>query len=225
MRCSRWPLVVVAAMGLHTHAQAGGGLGIFSRKPKQNPAEQVPALIMQVKTDKDEGKRATAAEELRNYDPKAFPEVLTVLTDALLKDVSPSVRAESASTIAKLRPINQQAGFALEQASANDPSLRVRVAAKQALWQYHLVGYRSGRPAETADAKRGPQLPPVTAARPGQPHVSAKNPRTGGVETAEPPLADSPADKTESLPSHAPPKLIPPSASNVGPKLPPPAGS
>jgi len=217
-------LVVVAAMSLPAHADAGGGLGIFSRKPKQDAAEQVPALIMQVKTDKDEGKRANAAEELRNYDPKAFPEVLTVLTDALLKDASAAVRAESASTIAKLRPISQQAGFALEQASSNDPSLRVRMAAKQALWQYHLVGYRSGRPNETADTKRGPQLPPATATRPGQPHVSAKNPRSAAMETAEPPLADAPSLNSTTPGPVSPPRPIPPSATGDGPKLPPPAG-
>lgn len=222
MRIPRWPLVVVAAFGLQASAHAGGGLGIFSRKPRNDSAEQVPSLIMQVKTDKDEAKRANAAEELRHYDPKAFPEVITVLTDVLLKDASPSVRAESASTIARLRPINQQAGFALEQASANDPSLRVRMAAKQALWQYHLVGYRSGKPTESADAKNGPQLPPAVAAKSNHPHVSAKNPRGAGAETAEPPLADAANPKTQPV---APPRLIPPPVKGEGPSLPPPAGS
>src|SRR4051812_42376229 len=114
MRRGHGLLVVVVALGLGGHARAAGlGLGLFSKKTKAEPAEQVPTLIMQLKTDKDEAKRAAAAEELRQFDAKAFPEIMTVLTDALIKDASPAVRSESASSIAKLRPINQQAGFAL----------------------------------------------------------------------------------------------------------------
>jgi hypothetical protein len=231
MRSTLWPLVVVVAVGLSGPARAG--IGIFSRKPKGVAAEQVPALVMQLKTDKDDSRRASAAEELRAYDPKAYPEMMTVLTDALLKDASSAVRSEAASTIARLRPINQQAGFALEQAASNDPALRVRMAARQALWQYHLVGYRSGRPPEAADAKRGPQLPPPphVATKPGQPHVVAKNPRTGAAETPEPPLADAPP---ASPPAALPPTLLtPPPArpapapkakgQSEGPALPPPA--
>src|SRR5262249_25759549 len=122
MRLATWLFSVALTFSLAQPASAG--LGIFSRKPKIDPAEHVPALIMQLKTDKDEVKRTNAAEELRSFDPKAFPEMMTVLSDALLKDASPAVRSEAASTIAKLRPINQQAGYALEQAAANDPSMR-----------------------------------------------------------------------------------------------------
>src|SRR5262245_22958723 len=142
----------IVALLIAFSLSAPASAGIFSRKPKGNPAEQVPTLIMQLKTDKEDSRRANAAEQLRNHDPKAFPEIMTVLVDALIKDTSASVRAESASTIAKLRPISQQAGFALEQAASNDPAMRVRMAARQALWQYHLVGYRSGKPDESAQA-------------------------------------------------------------------------
>jgi hypothetical protein len=127
-RSGRWMMLlrlgmsVVVMAGLAAPAVAG--IPFFSRKPKVDPAEQVPSLVLQLKTDKDEAKRAAAAEELRNFDPKAFPEMMTALSDALLKDGSASVRAEAASTIARLRPINPQAGYALEQAAANDPALR-----------------------------------------------------------------------------------------------------
>ena len=199
MRLATWLFSVALTLSLVPPASAG--LGIFSRKPKIDPAEHVPALIMQLKTDKDEVKRTNAADELRNFDPKAFPEMMTVLSDALLKDASPAVRSEAASTIAKLRPINQQAGYALEQAAANDPSMRVRMAARQSLWQYNLLGYRSAKPAETA-VKAPPTAPP-----PQQPktHTSAKNPRT--KESPEPPLADAPV-----TPPASPPRpLKPPS--------------
>lgn len=220
----RWRriLVVVVALGLSGHAGATGlGLGLFSRKPKANPAEQVPTLIMQLKTDKDEGKRAAAAEELRQFDAKAFPEIMTVLADALIKDASPAVRSEAASSIARLRPINQQAGFALEQASHNDPALRVRMAAKQALWQYHLVGYRSNRPTDQAAVNNTPAAP-----RYG-PHISAKFPRG---ESPEPPLADAPQLPPVSLPKKpatqpvAPPRLLTPPAGKTSPKTPSPSG-
>jgi hypothetical protein len=200
MRKAHW-LFAVAVM-LSVVSRAPAGFGIFSRKPKIDPAEHVPALIMQLKTDKDESKRTTAAEELRNFDPKAFPEMMTVLADALLKDSSAGVRAEAASTIAKLRPINQQAGYALEQAAANDPSMRVRMAARQSLWQYNLLGYRSSKPPAEAIAAPTPPVAPVAS----KPHVSAKNPR-GAKESPEPPLADGLSPKTVPI---TPPKLLTP---------------
>lgn len=171
----RYVLAVAVMMNVVGAAPAG----IFSRKPKVDPAERVPTLIMQLKTDKEDSKRAAAAEELRSFDPKAYPEMMTVLIDALIKDSAAGVRSDAASTIAKLRPISQQAGFALEQASANDPSLRVRMAARQALWQYNLVGYRSIRSNEAANAA-------------AKTRTSAKFPLGGHRDSAEPPLAETP---------------------------------
>jgi hypothetical protein len=179
----------IVALLIALSLSAPASAGIFSRKPKGNPAEQVPTLIMQLKIDKEDSHRANAAEELRNHDPKAFPEIMTVLVDALIKDTSASVRAESASTIAKLRPISQQAGFALEQAASNDPAMRVRMAARQALWQYHLVGYRSGKPDESAQVNNNNSVAPQSNTTTRQ--FVTKNVRTGQFETAEPPLAGS----------------------------------
>jgi hypothetical protein len=187
--------------------------GIFSRsKPKANPAERVPELLIQLKTDKDEAKRAAAAEELRQFDHKAFPEVLTALADALAKDASTSVRSEAATTLGKVRPVSQQAGYALEQAVANDGSMRVRMAARQALWQYQLVGYRSGKPAEmparpaepTVSAPPGPSTPATR---------TAQRVATGPFrETPEPPLADPvipPAAIATAPPAQRVPALAP----------------
>lgn len=239
MQSGRWIMAATVALGLVSPATAG--IGIFSRKPKVDPAEQVPTLIMQLKTDKDDNKRANAAEELRGFDPRTNPEIMTVLIDALTKDTSAAVRSEAASTIAKLRPINQQAGFALDQAAANDPVMRVRMAARQALWQYHLVGYRSGKPAETPNdpkVAKGPALNAPTN-NPTSTRVVHRNPRTGQMETVEPPLADSESQTVTTLKPAAPtepvnpPKLLTPpapkakdknkkSAEPEGPKLTPP---
>ena len=117
-------VVTLALTGLATPAPAG--FGLFSRKPKSNPAERVPELLIQLKTSPDESQRVAAAEELRQYDPKAFPEIIPTLTDALGRDASPSVRSNVAESLGKLRPISQKVGYALEQAVANDGSMRVR---------------------------------------------------------------------------------------------------
>lgn len=142
--------------------------GIFKKNtPKPDPSKHVPELIAILKTDKDESKRSDAANELRDYDPKAFPEILPALIDALQNDPATSVRTEAVNAISKLRPITQQAGYALEQALANDSSIRVRVAARTTLWHFHLLGYRSGKPPE-ADDNQSKEPPLATPKNPTQ---------------------------------------------------------
>src|SRR4051812_16673620 len=73
-----------------SHAQI-----LFSRKPKINPNQRVPELIVIVKSDTDERKRAAAAEELRDYDPAVFSEIVPVLADVLQHDKKHNVRLEA----------------------------------------------------------------------------------------------------------------------------------
>ena len=111
--------------------------------------------------------RFAAAEELRQFDPLAFPEMVPALLDALKNDTKPSVRSEAVQTLGRLRPVSQQIGQALEQARDKDPSMRVRLQARR-----ELVSYRWG----AATSRRNPRkarppgnrrsLPP--AARPGR---------------------------------------------------------
>jgi hypothetical protein len=152
--------------------------GFFSRKPKANAIDRVPELLAQLRTAADEGQRATAAEELREFDGKSYPEIAPALVEALGRDTSPAVRAEAATSLGKLRPISQQNGYVLEQALNNDTSGRVRMAARQALWSYHLVGYRSSRP---NDQTPEPPIAKSTGTR--------GNARLTGRESPEPPLA------------------------------------
>src|SRR5579875_1752536 len=133
------PLVVLPALAGPGHA----GIFFGKKNKKVTPAERVPELLAQVKSDGDESKRAAAAQELRQYDPGQFPMIVPVLIDVLLTDSKPVVRAEAAQSLGKIRPISQQAGMALEQALANDSSMRVRLQARSALLQYHWSGYRS----------------------------------------------------------------------------------
>jgi hypothetical protein len=44
-------------------ARADGIFGLFSKKAKVNPTERVPQLIVTLKTEQDERKRAAAATE------------------------------------------------------------------------------------------------------------------------------------------------------------------
>jgi hypothetical protein len=130
------------------------------------------------------------------------------------------VRSDAAGSLGRLRPISQQAGYALEQTQNNDASVRVRLAARQALWQYHLVGYRGGRPAEAG----GPSMAgePTVSAPPGPAtqrpaQVSAKPVMRSPIptrESPEPPLASPPANIAPATPvgrpvSQAPTQLIP----------------
>src|SRR5437773_1101713 len=61
-------LVLIPVWAGPAHAQ------LFGKRLKANPVQRVPELIMIVKTDADERKRAAAADELRDYDSKQFPE-------------------------------------------------------------------------------------------------------------------------------------------------------
>lgn len=181
--------------------------GIFSRKPKPT-AERVPELLVQLKAGTDESQRTEAAGELRQFDPKSNPEIVNGLIDALGKDASVGVRAEAAASLGKLRPISQQIGYALEQAQNNDGAMRVRLAARQALLQYHLVGYRSSGKSDSSADKNGTQPvsgtnPPVgplgQVKSPQNPTRIVMTPQGPFRETAEPPLADPPV-----LPKSAP---------------------
>lgn len=206
MSWSRILLVPLVVAALAPAAPAG----IFSRKPKSNPAERVPALLLQLQTAQDEGQRANAAEELRQYDAKDFPKVIPALIDALNRDASPAVRAEAATTLGKLRPITQQAGFALEQAQNTDSVMRVRLAARQSLWQYHLVGYRGGKPADAA-ANAANGEPVAQSPRPAPSRGPSHYPGTGR-ESPEPPLAAPDMPRPASRKGANPPAPPPPAA-------------
>jgi hypothetical protein len=119
---------------------------IFAKKAKVVPSQRVPELIVIVKTDPDERKRASAAEELHLYDVKTFTEIVPVLVDVLQHDKKVSVRLEAVTSLAKIRPVSTMAGQALEKAAADDEAWRVRMHARTSLPKYHLAGYTSKAP-------------------------------------------------------------------------------
>ena len=143
-------------------AQAPAQL-IFGKKAKANPTQRVPELILIVKTDPDERKRASAAEELRDYDAAKFTEIVPMLADVALQDKKQSVRLEAVASLAKIRPVSTIAGQALEKAAADDESIRVRWQAKTALSKYHLAGYVSRKSESGAAKKKQTDEPPLGA--------------------------------------------------------------
>jgi hypothetical protein len=227
------PLVFLPVLAGSSYA------GIFFGKKikKTTPAERVPELLAQVKNDGDESKRAAAAQELRQYDPGQFPMIVPVLVDVLLTDSKPVVRAEAAQSIGKMRPISQQAGMALEQALANDASMRVRLQARSSLLQYHWSGYRSVRKDDLVPQTKEPPLaddksPPIisTTTLPTRSRGSVPPPDDGLRSTSgyrpappapfpivpsratpnEPPLAPTPANPAPAQRNDGGPELTPP---------------
>lgn len=173
------------------------GILFGRKKDKIDPRTRVPELIVILKSDGDADKRGQAAEELRNYDATAFPEIVAALVNALLNDPKPAVRLEAVQSLGKVRPVTQEAGDALEQALANDASMRVRLQARSTLLQYHWAGYRSGKK---------PDVPPLTPNR--EPPLAGPDGRPV-VSTPTPPAPLPPPIQTMPPPGRLP-TAIPP---------------
>jgi hypothetical protein len=199
-------------LGLTLPASAGI-FSIFKRDkttPAPAPVPRVPELVQILRSDANDGKRASAAVELRQYDPKAYPEIVPALLEALQRDAKPEVRSEAAESLGRLRPVTPEVGQALEHAAAADAAPRVRSQAQAALKQYQKSGYR---PTARID---GPALTPPS----------------GTARTVEPPLADQPATPAPAprqtpavarpMPSAPPrPPLVPADAPRLEPAPPP----
>lgn len=236
-------MLLAAAVGTPATApRAAGfdfGLGLFKKKPKAEPPTRVKQLVATLQTDPDEKARLAAAEELRSFDPRTNPEMLSALTGTLQRDPSAAVRAGAAETLGRLKPVDQPTGLALEAAQEGDPAASVREAAKSALWQYHLNGYRSA--GVVADTRGQTAEPPLAARR--TPGTTVSNSKAGGskaaastaepgfrpitngagrnpvfYQTGEPPLAKP---KTAAKPAAAPALVSTPSAAPVSVPAPP----
>jgi hypothetical protein len=174
------PVLLVVPL-LSTSVQAGLS-SLWHRDPRPNPNERVPQLLRTLGSDGDESKRAAAAEELRQYDPTAFPEMIPVLLEVLQKDSKPSVRVEAVQTLARLRPVSQQIGQALELVRDKDPSMRVRLQARKELLSYHWHGYHSGKPEEATVGKPSSKEPPLAP----QPPLGPEGRSTGKITPPAP---------------------------------------
>jgi hypothetical protein len=180
MKWSRILLLCALTAALAQPAAAGW---FFNRKKDKpvSPGQRVMELVSTLKADGDENKRSAAAEELRQFDPTAHPEVVPALVEALMQDSKASVRAEAAQSLGKLRPVNPQAGKALEHAVANDSAMRVRWQARSSLLMYGMAGYHGGK----KDEVLGPQTKEPPLADPEPPTIQT-NP-TSPLNTPPPP--------------------------------------
>jgi hypothetical protein len=193
---TRLTLALLAALALAPPADGG----VFNRKARVDAA-RARQLAEAVRSDPDERKRKAAAAELAEFDPRAHAEVVPALTAALQRDRSAAVRAKAAEAIGQFKVVFVPAGVALETAAELDPSPAVRDAARQALWEYHLNGYRSTR---GADGIAGQTSEPPLA-RPAITRVQAVVP--------PPPTAKRPLDPS-------PPTASYPSVAALGPAAP-----
>jgi HEAT repeats len=201
------------------------------KKPKIPPQQRVPELIIALKVEKDAHKRADAAEELRQYDVKEFPEIIPVLIDALQNDTATGVRIEAATSLGRIRPISPQAGQALEKAASGDSNWRVNLQARTSLVYYQLSGYHAPKKSEST----GPVLPGRTdepplagasatgsepwwqngpgsakATMPSTPNVYRPLP-SGPTLNPQVPVVSMPSPQTDPMPPQGPPlpTLIP----------------
>jgi hypothetical protein len=190
-------LLIVTAAGLAVPAPAGI---FFNRHPKVDPAARVSALVMAVKTEQSDHKRAKAAEDLRAFDASAFPQIVPTLADVAVHDSSASVRIEAVQSLGRIRPISQQAGSALEQVRDHDSNLRVRWQARSSLWQYHLSGYHESETEQPVKPFRTPVPNTVPNTAPnGEPPLAAPESEPVSVQPARPfirPVPAPPADVT-----------------------------
>jgi len=215
----RLPMGLMVVIVLACAAPAQAQL-FFPKKQKPNPTQRVPELIVIVKTDADERKRAHAAEELREYDPAVFTEIVPVLADVLLHDKKVNVRLEALSSLAKIRPVSAVAGRAMEKAAADDDSVRVRLQAKASLPKYHLAGYSAKSSGPAPAGKTQTAEPPLATPTP----KVVQTPQAPKVVQAPPPSAVVQSPPTvEDVPMNPPiPRPFPPVAAPPA-KTPPPA--
>jgi hypothetical protein len=163
----RFLLLPVLVVGLASSASAGI---IFNKKPKVVPEKRVPELLTTARTDGDENKRYDAVAELRDYDPKLFPQIVPTLIEVLMNDKKASVRSEAAQTLSKLRPVSREVAEALEHARDKDASLRVRMQARNSLLSYHWAGWWS----DPGKLKPDGPTPPTTKEPPLAPPVQTQ---------------------------------------------------
>ncbi|MBY0513437.1 MAG: HEAT repeat domain-containing protein [Gemmataceae bacterium] len=160
-------LAAVAALVLAGPAAAQ----IFPRKSKPDAA-RVKQLDETLRKDPDEKRRRAAVAELKEAEPRAQPDAVAVLVGVLQRDPAAAVRADAAAAIGQVKVMVPLAGVALETAAEADPSPLVRDAAQQALWEYHVIGYRS---AKGADGIAGQTAEPPLA-KPAAPRAAVPAP-------------------------------------------------
>jgi hypothetical protein len=199
-------LIVGASPLTSSVAWGDGGPSVRARLDQS----RINQLIQIIQSDPDEIKRNAAVAELSRADPRVSAGVIQIVTEALLKDSSAKVRLTAVGVIGKYNSVFPLAGLALETAMESDATPAVRKAAREALWEYHLIGYKSARAVEELTrqtpepplAKRAAKPTPVTA-EPPIITVAVKSPAP--TVTQLPPIGQSPGPRLTFIPQQVGP--------------------
>lgn len=105
-------------------------------KPTVTPSERIEQLLLTLKTDRKEDRRSKAAEELGTLASAEYPEIVSGLIDALVRDDSTSVRKAVIHSLVSIEPATHEVKDALDQVVKSDKGWTVRQAARVALWRY-----------------------------------------------------------------------------------------
>ena len=162
-------------------------------KPTVTPSERIEVLLHTLKTDRKEDQRSKAAEELGKLATPEYPEVVSGLIDALVRDDSSSVRKMVIHSLAGIEPATHEVKDALDQAVKQDKAWTVRQAARLAVWRY--------KPTDEPPSTTGPKLRNTSKPAKGGTVPASKTPPTKPVP---------PVDPLKSLPvPEAPKSLVP----------------
>lgn len=184
---------------------------IFSRKPKANASARVPELILTLKTESDERKRASAVEELREYDAATFSEIVPVLVEVLQNDKKLNVRLEAVNSLARIRPGHPMIAPAIEKAAHDDESWRVRWQAKTSLTKLQVAGLVTKK-TDTAPKKTS-----------NEPPLADPTPNRITIEPVPTPMINVPPTANTSVPRPLPKNVVPsPATTTPAPKTPAP---
>jgi hypothetical protein len=139
-----------------------------------------------------------------------------------MNDPKPAVRVEAAESLGKIRPVTQEAGWALEQAQEKDSSWRVRTKARYALMGYHWAGYHSD-PKMKDVPPANPKDPPAEKGKVITP-APGSNPAMTGKErgTTERVIISPPPSVIKGSPGTAKPTVTPTGRPGAGETVPPP---
>lgn len=199
MTIVKHPFSILLLFLLTMQATAGDKEKGKPTKPAVPPEERVDQLLQILKSDRKEDQRTKAAEELVKFASTEFPEIVSGLIDALVRDESSSVRKAAIHTLADIEPATYEVREALEQAVKHDKTWSVRQAARIALWRY--------KPKDEPPVVQGPKL-----------RNSSKPTNTGKVPPSKtaPVKPDAPVDPFKSMPIPTVPVPVAP-ASNAPP--------
>ncbi|HEX4609121.1 MAG TPA: HEAT repeat domain-containing protein [Urbifossiella sp.] len=210
---TRAALFMTLALVLAPRADANPLFG----KGKGKTDSQVRQLVATLRTDPDEKKRRSAVADLKEADPRAQADVIPALITTLQRDPVAQVRADAAEVLGGFRIVFSHAGSALETAAEADPAAAVRDMAKQALWEYHLLGYRSSR---GSDGFLGQTPEPPIAPRPLPRPALVLQPPVQTVVPARVELPPVPTPRPTAVSAYRPPTLDEfPMPAETGPRI------